>query len=171
MVPVRPNTNAAAQIRRVERAVYTRGAVSRAKTAWGITALAWIRRRAGLRRRCPATFEEIFNRFSTIIETGRAECAKDSPILREARRTTDSLSFCGLVAPIAGVPANEIIGLQPGEVFVHRNVANIISLTDFNCLATVQYAVEIRKVVHYRLWTLWLRRRSRGKSPRGPLDS
>ncbi|HVQ20673.1 MAG TPA: carbonic anhydrase [Terrimicrobiaceae bacterium] len=46
------------------------------------------------------------------------------------------------------VPANEIIGLQPGEVFVHRNVANIISLTDFNCLATVQYAVEILKVVH-----------------------
>ena len=46
------------------------------------------------------------------------------------------------------VPANEIIGLQPGEVFVHRNVANIISLTDFNCLATVQYAVDVLKVVH-----------------------
>ena len=46
------------------------------------------------------------------------------------------------------VPANEIIGLQPGEVFVHRNVANIISLTDFNCLAAVQYAVEVLKVLH-----------------------
>lgn len=46
------------------------------------------------------------------------------------------------------VPANEIIGLQPGEVFVHRNVANIISLTDFNCLATVQYAVDVLKVLH-----------------------
>jgi carbonic anhydrase len=46
------------------------------------------------------------------------------------------------------VPANEIIGLQPGEVFVHRNVANIISLTDFNGLATVQYAVDVLKVVH-----------------------
>ncbi len=46
------------------------------------------------------------------------------------------------------VPASEIIGLQPGEVFVHRNVANIISLTDFNCLATVQYPVDILKVVH-----------------------
>jgi carbonic anhydrase len=45
------------------------------------------------------------------------------------------------------VPANEIIGL-PGEVFVHRNVANIISLTDFNCLATVQYAVDVLRVVH-----------------------
>ena len=46
------------------------------------------------------------------------------------------------------VPANEIIGLQPGEVFVHRNVANIVSLTDFNCLATVQYAVDVLKVLH-----------------------
>jgi carbonic anhydrase len=46
------------------------------------------------------------------------------------------------------VPANEIIGLQPGEVFVHRNVANIISLTNFNCLATVQYAVDLLKVLH-----------------------
>lgn len=46
------------------------------------------------------------------------------------------------------VPANEIIGLKPGEVFVHRNVANIISLTDLNCLSVVQYAVEALKVVH-----------------------
>jgi carbonic anhydrase len=46
------------------------------------------------------------------------------------------------------VPANEIIGLKPGEVFVHRNVANIISLTDLNCLSSVQYAVETLKVVH-----------------------
>ena len=46
------------------------------------------------------------------------------------------------------VPANEIIGLKPGEVFVHRNVANIISLAVFNRLATFQYAVDVFKVVH-----------------------
>ena len=40
------------------------------------------------------------------------------------------------------VPANEIIGLPPGEVFVHRNVGNLVSLTDFNCLSVVQYAVQ-----------------------------
>jgi len=46
------------------------------------------------------------------------------------------------------VPANEIIGLRPGEVFVHRNVANQVLLTDFNCLSVVQYAVEVLRVRH-----------------------
>lgn len=46
------------------------------------------------------------------------------------------------------VPANEIIGLPPGEVFVHRNVGNLVSLTDFNCLSVVQYAVQVLKVGH-----------------------
>ena len=44
------------------------------------------------------------------------------------------------------VPANEIVGLRPGEIFVHRNVANIVIHTDFNCLSVVQYAVEVLKV-------------------------
>lgn len=46
------------------------------------------------------------------------------------------------------VPANEIIGLPPGEVFVHRNIGNLISLTDFNCLSVIQYAVEVLRVRH-----------------------
>jgi carbonic anhydrase len=44
------------------------------------------------------------------------------------------------------VPANEITGLLPGELFVHRNVANIVVHTDLNCLSVVQYAVEVLKV-------------------------
>ncbi|MBQ0714268.1 carbonate dehydratase [Paraperlucidibaca wandonensis] len=46
------------------------------------------------------------------------------------------------------VPANEIMGLAPGEVFVHRNVANLVVHTDMNCLSVLQYAVEVLKVRH-----------------------
>jgi carbonic anhydrase len=46
------------------------------------------------------------------------------------------------------VPANELIGLLPGEVFVHRNVANLIVHSDLNCLSTIQFAVDVLKVKH-----------------------
>lgn len=46
------------------------------------------------------------------------------------------------------VPANEIMGLEPGEVFVHRNIANLVVNTDMNCASVIQYAVENLKVKH-----------------------
>ena len=46
------------------------------------------------------------------------------------------------------VPANQIVGLLPGEIFVHRNVANIVVHTDFNCLTVLQYAVDVLRVKH-----------------------
>jgi carbonic anhydrase len=46
------------------------------------------------------------------------------------------------------VPANEIVALDPGELFVHRNVANIVVHTDLNCLSVIQYAVDVLKVEH-----------------------
>jgi carbonic anhydrase len=46
------------------------------------------------------------------------------------------------------VPANQIVGLMPGEVFVHRNIANLVVHTDLNCLSVIQYAVEVLRVRH-----------------------
>jgi carbonic anhydrase len=46
------------------------------------------------------------------------------------------------------VPANQIVGLAPGELFVHRNIANLVVHTDLNCLSVMQFAVEILKVRH-----------------------
>lgn len=46
------------------------------------------------------------------------------------------------------VPATQLIGMMPGEMFVHRNVANVVDHTDFNCLSVMQYAVDVLKVEH-----------------------
>lgn len=46
------------------------------------------------------------------------------------------------------VPANQIVGMLPGELFVHRNVANLVVHTDLNCLSTIQFAVDVLKVRH-----------------------
>src|ERR1044071_7751447 len=46
------------------------------------------------------------------------------------------------------VPATQLVGMAPGDMFVHRNVANVVDHTDFNCLLVMQYAVDVLKVEH-----------------------
>jgi carbonic anhydrase len=46
------------------------------------------------------------------------------------------------------VPAEQVVQLGPGEIFVHRNIANVVHHTDMNCLSVLQYAVEVLKVQH-----------------------
>ena len=71
------------------------------------------------------------------------------------------------------VPANEIVGLAPGEMFVHRNIANVVALDDTNCIAVLQYAIEalaIRHVIvcgHYGCGGV---QAALGASVHGPLD-
>lgn len=80
--------------------------------------------------------------------TWAAEMVRNDPefFSRLARQQAPKYLWIGCAD--SRVPANEIVGLAPGEMFVHRNVANVVVHTDLNCLSVIHYAVEVLGVRH-----------------------
>ena len=80
-------------------------------------------------------------------EWARRITARD-PDFFESLSAQQSPKYLWIGCADSRVPANEIVGLMPGELFVHRNVANVVVHTDLNCLSVLQYAVDVLKVEH-----------------------
>jgi carbonic anhydrase len=72
----------------------------------------------------------------------------DDPAFFERLRQQQAPAYLWIGCSDSRVPANEIVGLPPGELFVHRNVANVVVHTDLNCLAVLQYAIDVLHVQH-----------------------
>lgn len=78
-----------------------------------------------------------------------ADAVKQSdPLFFEKLAGQQSPEYLWIGCSDSRVPANQIVGLDPGEIFVHRNVANVVAHTDFNCLTVLQYAIDVLKVKH-----------------------
>jgi carbonic anhydrase len=77
-----------------------------------------------------------------------ADRIRQDPAFFERLVKQQSPKFLWIGCSDSRVPANEIVGLAPGELFVHRNVANIVVHSDLNCLAVLQYAVDVLQVEH-----------------------
>ena len=73
---------------------------------------------------------------------------RDDPQFFERLKHQQAPEYLWIGCSDSRVPANQIIGLPPGDVFVHRNVANVVAHSDLNCLSVLHFAVEILKVKH-----------------------
>jgi len=81
------------------------------------------------------------------IEWAKAKVAQDPDFFKRLSKQQQP-EYLWIGCSDSRVPANEIVGLAPGELFVHRNIANVVVHTDFNCMSVIQFAVEVLKVKH-----------------------
>ncbi|HEY0544086.1 MAG TPA: carbonate dehydratase [Pyrinomonadaceae bacterium] len=88
---------------------------------------------------------------SNLIENNRAwaeQIKAHDPHFFQKLSEQQSPEYVWIGCSDSRVPANQIVGLAPGELFVHRNVANVVAHTDLNCLSVIQFAVDVLKVKH-----------------------
>ena len=90
---------------------------------------------------------ELMRLFQNNKDWAKANLAKDATYFLRMVKAQDP-RYLWIGCADSRVPANEIVGLLPGELFVHRNIANVVVHTDLNCLSVIQFAVDVLKVKH-----------------------
>jgi len=88
---------------------------------------------------------------SQLFENNRAWAAdmtRQDPDFFRRLSTQQSPHYLWIGCSDSRVPANQVVGLVPGEMFVHRNVANVVVHTDLNCLSAIQFAVDVLRIEH-----------------------
>lgn len=91
------------------------------------------------------------SRLDELLQNNRDWAARiqaEDPGFFERLSTQQAPKFLWIGCSDSRVPANQIVDLAPGEVFVHRNIANVVVHTDLNCLSVIQFAVDVLKVEH-----------------------
>ena len=91
------------------------------------------------------------NRINDLLNNNRtwaAEVSRQDPEFFTRLSRQQSPQYLWIGCSDSRVPANQIVGLLPGEMFVHRNVANVVVHTDLNCLSSIQFAVDVLRVGH-----------------------